>query len=125
CFFLLGGVLAVGFGGLAFVLAPLMGYPGMQWPLVGCMGIVGYLAPSIGLDRIIATRRHEYRAGFPDMMDLLVVCADAGLGMSAAFERAGPEPGEADPALSTNTRMANPAVRARRTMSARLDHSGD
>src|SRR5262249_51794601 len=30
-FFLLRVVLAVGLGGLAFVLAPLMGYPNMQW----------------------------------------------------------------------------------------------
>src|SRR5579871_1108215 len=115
-FFLLRGVLAVGLGGLAFVLAPLMGYPGLQWPLVGCMGIFGYLGPSLVLDRIISTRRHEYRAGFPDMMDLLVVCADAGLGMAAAYERVGRELGESYPNLSANIHMANLEIRAGRTM---------
>ncbi len=124
-FFLLRGVLAVGLGALGFALAPIMGYPGLQWPLVGCLGIFGYLAPSLGLDRIVATRRAEYRAGFPDMMDLLVVCADAGLGMGAAFERVGRELGESYPNLSANIHMANLEIRAGRTMAEALEHFGD
>jgi tight adherence protein C len=124
-FFLLRLVLAVGLAGLAFALVPLMGYPGLQWPLVGVMGIFGYLAPSLVLDRIVARRRQEYRAGFPDMMDLLVVCADAGLGMASAFERVGRELGESYPNLSANIHMANLEVRAGRTMAEALEHFGD
>ena len=125
-FFLTRGILAVGLGALSFFLAPaLTGYPNLQWPMVGVMGLFGYLAPSLALDRIVATRRHEYRAGFPDMMDLLVVCADAGLGMAAAFERVGRELGESYPNLSANIHMANLEVRAGRTMSEALDHFGD
>ena len=124
-FFLLRGVLAVGLGALGFALAPIIGYPTLQWPLVGCMGILGYLAPSLGLDRIVAARRQEYRAGFPDMMDLLVVCADAGLGLAAAFERVGRELGDSYPNLSANIHMANLEIRAGRTMSEALDHFGD
>jgi tight adherence protein C len=124
-FFLLRGVLAVGLGGLGFVLAPIIGYPTLQWALVGCLGIFGYLAPSLALDRIVAARRQEYRAGFPDMMDLLVVCADAGLGLVAAFERVGRELGESYPNLSANIHMANLEIRAGRTMAEALDHFGD
>ena len=124
-FFLLRFVLAVGLGGLGFVLAPIIGYPTLQWPLVGCLGIFGYLAPSLVLDRIVAARRAEYRAGFPDMMDLLVVCADAGLGMAAAFERVGRELGESYPNLSANIHMSNLEVRAGRTMAEALEHFGD
>jgi len=124
-FFLVRVVLAVGFAGLAFLLAPLTGHPGMQWPLVGCLGILGYLVPSLALDRIVAARRAEYRAGFPDVMDLLVVCADAGLGMAAAFERVGRELGELYPNLSANIHMANLEVRAGRTMAEALEHFGD
>src|SRR5262249_5023416 len=115
-FFLTRVVLAVAFAAIGFLCGPLMGYPSMQWPLTGIFGLFGYLAPSLGLDRIIATRRQEYRAGFPDMMDLLVVCADAGLGMAAAFERVGRELGESYPNLSANIHMANLEVRAGRTM---------
>jgi tight adherence protein C len=124
-FFLLRFVLAVGLGGLGFALAPIIGYPTMQWPLVGCLGIVGYLAPSLALDRIVTARRAEYRAGFPDMMDLLVVCADAGLGMAAAFERVGRELGESYPNLSANIHMANLEIRAGRAMAEALEHFGD
>jgi len=85
-FFLARGFLAVGLGCLAFILVPTFGLKeGLQWPLAGVCGLFGYLAPSLILDRIVASRRQEYRSGFPDMMDLLVVCADAGLGMAAAF----------------------------------------
>jgi tight adherence protein C len=124
-FFLLRLVLAVGMGGLGFALAPIIGYPTMQWALVGCLGIFGYLAPSLALDRIVAARRQEYRAGFPDMMDLLVVCADAGLGLVAAFERVGRELGESYPNLSANIHMANLEIRAGRTMAEALEHFGD
>jgi len=58
-------------------------------------------------------------------MDLLVVCADAGLGMSAAFERVGRELGDSYPNLSANIHMTNLEVRAGRTMAEALEHFGD
>jgi len=125
-FFLTRGALAVILGGLGFVLAPVLtGQPGLQWPAVGIFGLLGYLGPSLVLDRIVSARRQEYRAGFPDMMDLLVVCADAGLGMAAAFERVGRELGESYPNLSANIHMTNLEIRAGRTMSEALEHFGD
>ena len=124
-FFLTRGVLAVALGSLAFALAPLLGKSTMQWPLVGVAGLLGYLVPSLVLDRIVARRRQEYRSGFHDMMDLLVVCADAGLGMSAAFERVGRELGDSYPNLSANIHMTNLEVRAGRTMAEALEHFGD
>jgi tight adherence protein C len=125
-FFLTRGVLAVVLGGVGFVIVPLLTVKaGLQWPAVGVGGIFGYLAPSLVLDRIVSARRQEYRAGFPDMMDLLVVCADAGLGMAAAFERVGRELGESYPNLSANIHMANLEIRAGRAMSEALEHFGD
>ena len=63
----------------------------MFWPMVLIGGILGYFAPNIYLSRRIAARQVEHRAGFPDFMDLLVVCADAGLSMEAALDRVGRE----------------------------------
>ena len=51
----------------------------MFWLAVILGGMVGYVGPSMYIDRRIARRRNEHRAGFPDFMDLLVVCADSGL----------------------------------------------
>jgi len=100
-------------------------HQGLLWPFVGVAGLLGYLGPSLALDRIVATRRQEYRAGFPDMMDLLVVCADAGLGLASAFERVGRELADSYPNLSANIHMANLEIRAGRTISEALEHYGD
>jgi tight adherence protein C len=126
-FFLLRTVLAVGVGGAAFIAMPML-VPNAQssfWPIVGSGGLLGYLAPSFLLDRMISRRRQEYRTGFPDFMDLLVVCADAGLAMEGALERVGRELGASYPALSANIHMTNLEIRAGRTLTEALEHFGD
>jgi tight adherence protein C len=126
-FFLTRAVLAIGLGTIAFVAVPTLTAADstMTWAAVGIGGLFGYLAPSVVLDRIIVSRRREYSAGFPDFMDLLVVCADAGLGMAAALERVGRELGDSYPNLSANIHMANLEIRAGRTISEALEHFGD
>lgn len=126
-FFLTRAVLAISCGTVAFIISPMLASAegSMMWVAIGIGGLFGYLAPSLVLDRIIATRRLEYRAGFPDFMDLLVVCADAGLGMASALERVGRELGDSYPNLSANIHMANLEIRAGRTISEALEHFGD
>jgi tight adherence protein C len=123
-FFLLRTCLAVGVAFLFALSMPLLPPPvnSAFWPMVGVGGLVGYLVPSVALDRIIARRRNEYRIGFPDFMDLLVVCADAGLAMEAALERVGRELGPSYPALSTNIHLTNLEIRAGRTLTDALEH---
>lgn len=125
-FFLARTAMAVVLAGLAFIATPMLALgEGLLWPLVGAGGLAGYLGPSLVLDRIVTARRQEYRSGFPDMMDLLVVCADAGLSMAAAFERVGRELIDSYPNLSANVHMMNLEIRAGRTMSEALEHFGD
>jgi tight adherence protein C len=97
----------------------------MFWLAVILGGIIGYIGPSIYVDRRIAKRRDEHRAGFPDFMDLLVVCADSGLSMEASLERVGRELGDSYPSLCANIHMANLEIRAGRTMTEALEHLGD
>jgi tight adherence protein C len=126
-FFIARGVSAVGFALAAFFGLPMVGFGGKAsfWVFVMAAGLVGYLAPSFCLDRRIAGKRLEHRAGFPDFMDLLVVCADAGLSMEASLDRVGRELGDSYPSLSANIHMANLEIRAGRTMSEALEHLGD
>jgi tight adherence protein C len=123
-FFVARFVLAIGFGCVFAALAPLLpdGANSMFWALVGSGGILGYLLPSLALDRIIARRRDEYRIGFPDFVDLLVVCADAGLAMEAALERVGRELAPSYPAFATNIHLTNLEIRAGRTLTEALEH---
>jgi tight adherence protein C len=120
-------VLAVGLGAAVFVLVPLIITlsSSMLWLAVIVGGIAGYVGPSMYIDRRIAKRRDEHRAGFPDFMDLLVVCADSGLSMEASLERVGHELGDSYPSLCTNIHMANLEIRAGRTMTDALEHLGD
>jgi tight adherence protein C len=95
------------------------------WLLVIVAAIVGYVGPSVYIDRRITSRKLEHRAGFPDFMDLLVVCADAGLSMEAAFERIGREMGDSYPSLTANIHMTNLEIRAGRPLKDALERFAD
>jgi tight adherence protein C len=126
-FFVARTGLALGLAGAAFVVAPMVleQSKSVLWMCVMAAGLMGYLAPGIYLDRRIALRRDEHRSGFPDFMDLLVVCADSGLSMEASLERVGRELGDTYPSLCANVHMANLEIRAGRTMTEALEHLGD
>jgi tight adherence protein C len=126
-FFLARAGLAVGFATAMFMFVPIVFDRGATsfWLFVMVGGLLGYLAPSFYLDRLIGARQREYRAGFPDFMDLLVVCADAGLAMEAALARVGRELTDSYPALSANIHMANLEIRAGCTLSEALEHFGE
>lgn len=53
---------------------------------LGCIVI-----PSIMLDRFENTQKQIYRRGFPDFMDMMITCADAGMSLEAAVDRVGNE----------------------------------
>jgi tight adherence protein C len=97
----------------------------MQWLAVIAFGLFGYVAPSLYIDRRVKSRRDQHRSGFPDFMDLLVVCADSGLSMEASLERVGRELADTYPSLGANIHMANLEIRAGRTMTDALEHLGD
>jgi hypothetical protein len=48
---------------------------------------IGVILPNIVLDKIKENRLKKLRNGFPDALDLLVVCVEAGLGLGAAIDR--------------------------------------
>ncbi|MEP7031680.1 MAG: hypothetical protein ABI830_12160, partial [Pseudolabrys sp.] len=108
-FFIARTALAVGLAAAIFVFLPLVASLGSSvfWLLVMVAGIAGYVGPSMYIDRRIAARVVEHRGGFPDFMDLLVVCADSGLSMEASMERVGRELGDSYPSLCANIHMTN------------------
>ncbi len=126
-FFLARVVGAVTFGFGAFFALPMLGFEGKGtfWVMVLCAALLGYLGPSFYLDKIIKKKRLEHQSGFPDFMDLLVVCADAGLAMEASLDRVARELGDSYPSLSANIHMTNLEIRAGRTMTEALEHFGD
>jgi len=127
-FFIARTALAILFAAIAMPVVPSLLpdlTPTWFWMCVMCCGLMGYMAPSLYLDRRVKGRQAEHRAGFPDFMDLLVVCADAGLSMEASLDRVGRELSDSYPSLSANIHMATLEIRAGRTLSEALEHLAD
>ena len=76
------------------------------------VALLGFLAPSVWLDRRAKSRQRELRAGFPDAMDLLVVCVEAGLGLAPALQRVADDLAVSYPDLGTELALVNAEIRA-------------
>ena len=61
--------------------------------------MIGWRMPDLFLSRFAARRRLQLERGLPDALDLLVICAEAGLSLDQAIEQ-----------VSEDLRSSNPAV---------------
>lgn len=75
-------------------------------------GYLGWIACSIWLDRQVANRQRALRIGFPDALDLLVVCVESGLGLAPALQRVAEELAVSHAALSDELTLVNAEMRA-------------
>ncbi|MCD2324679.1 type II secretion system F family protein [Sphingomonas sp. IC-56] len=93
---LLGGFM----GFLVYGTDTFADYSGLKkYMIVAGALILGYKGPDIYLKNAITKRSHAIRKGLPDALDLLVICAEAGLTVDAAFARVARELGRAYPEL--------------------------
>jgi tight adherence protein C len=99
----LRAVLPILLGGFAFVMLYLVEvYPEWEMKRVAALALavfVGYKGPEIYLGNLAKKRSDAIRKGLPDALDLLVICAEAGLTVDAAFNRVAKELGRAYPEL--------------------------
>jgi len=90
-------------GGMLLYVYGLGGFetwsPLKRYGIVAISFILGYKAPDIFLKNKITKRSDAIRKGLPDALDLLVICAEAGLTVDAAFHRVARELGRAYPEL--------------------------
>jgi len=73
---------------------------------------IGYILPNMVLDHLANRRIRAIRNGFPDALDLLVVCVESGLGLTAALQRVGQELEVSHPELSEELYLVNVEIRA-------------
>lgn len=87
---LMGGAFAVGFFFLVIVgvgdLETILAFLGAFGA-----GILGWVIPDAFIKNLSQQREEVLRKAIPDALDLMVICAEAGLGLDAAFERVGRE----------------------------------
>ncbi|MDP3908075.1 type II secretion system F family protein [Novosphingobium sp.] len=103
-------VLPIVLGGIAgFVIYGINYFPdwGGMKRVMGFAAAVGlgYKGPEIFLSNLISKRTDAIRKGLPDALDLLVICAEAGLTVDAAFNRVAKELGRAYPELGDEFAM--------------------
>lgn len=89
------------------------------------LGLLGLLLPA-WIVRIKADRRKEaITNGFPNCLDLLLVCVEAGLGMEAAIDRVGRELAEAEPEVAGLLARTTLHLRAGASREEALHRLGD
>ena len=72
----------------------------MKLAIIGGAAVIGFYIPSLVVSNMIQNRQKTLTKGFPDALDLLVICVEAGTSMEAAFNRVTDELGEAAPELA-------------------------
>jgi tight adherence protein C len=92
---------------------------------------IGFIGPSFFVRQRASSRRMEIEIEFPDALDLMVVCVEAGLGLDAAFIRVGDEIEESHPRiarefarLAEELRAGKNRAEALRSMAERCDVPG-
>jgi tight adherence protein C len=76
------------------------GYAPLTRAMIACGSLLGsYKAPDMFVKNLVDKRSDAIRKGLPDALDLLVICAEAGLTIDAAFNRVARELGTGYPEL--------------------------
>ena len=90
--------------------------------LVTAAAALGYYSPDALLNMRIQRRQLALSHAFPDALDLLRLCVQAGLGLDAAIERVGREMRHARPLLSEEFALTGLALRAGASRADALRH---
>lgn len=95
------------------------------WSALLLAGAAGYLLPDGLLRWQLRRRQQALFKAFPDALDLLRVCVQAGLGLDAAIDRVGCEMRLASPLLSEEWRLTGLELRAGASRAMALRHLAD
>lgn len=87
---------------------------GSSMVLLGIVGsaALGYYLPTIVLAHLVKHRQRELFDNFPDALDLMIVCIEAGLSLDAVIARAGQEVRINSPALADELHLVTLELRA-------------
>jgi tight adherence protein C len=86
---------------IAFLVAQLLGMPSTEALVFALVGVVvGIMGPRLVLTVLRRRFNAAVRAATPDVIDLLVVCSEAGMGLESALQRVAEEMNETNPAMA-------------------------
>ena len=84
---------------------------GQRWLMVGAAAFIGLVAPNRWLEIRVARRQKRLRDGFPEALDMLVICVEAGLGLTGAIARVADELKYSRPELAAELDIVNAEMR--------------
>lgn len=114
-YFLIRASLAVGLPLLFLLLSPeIAGDMSIKKLIIVTAGIAlaGLYLPGIWISHRVDRRQQALTEAFPDALDMMTVCVEAGLGMDAAFTRVGSQIAEAHPVLAQELGLVALELRA-------------
>jgi tight adherence protein C len=127
-FFALRILLALAFGVGAVFLLPFLFTRLKVMPLMGIscgLAFAGYLVPGYALTWLAARRKRRIIEGFPDALDMLLVCVEAGLSLEASVQRVGREIKGAHPLIAEEFRLVGNEMLAGKTRHDALRSLGE
>jgi tight adherence protein C len=74
--------------------------------------LVGLIVPELVLNQLVERRQKRLRDAFPDALDMLVVCVEAGLGLTASIQRVAEELRFSHPELAAELALVTAEMRA-------------
>jgi tight adherence protein C len=92
---------------------------------LGISALIGLYGPSLFIRAKADRRQREIINGFPDALDLMLVCVEAGLGLEAAFSRVGMEITTSHPLLAEQIGVVVLEFRAGRSREDALRRMAD
>ena len=114
---------------MSFILAGLVFFKPMNPPhmLLGAalLAGLGLFLPDLWLYFRTSGRKERLAKGFPDALDLLVVCVEAGMGLDAAISRVGEEIGLSHLELGYELNLLNLELRAGKSRQRALRNLGE
>jgi tight adherence protein C len=101
--------------------------PSATWMMfiVGFFGLAGFVLPGYYIRRRQVHLAQQFRNGFPDFMDLMVVCAESGLSPPAAIDRVGRELAYTHPYLGANLHLVSLELRAGQGLTTAMTNLAD
>jgi len=88
-------------------------------------GVAGFVLPGFYIHRRQVRLREQVRHGFPDFMDLMVVCSEAGVSAPAAIDRVGREVALTHPYLGANLHLVTLELRAGQDLTQAMQNFAD
>jgi tight adherence protein C len=114
-YFTAKSMLAVGLPVLLFIVLGLSAAkltPALTMTLLLLTAAIGYYLPNGILSHMVERRQRIILESFPDALDLMTVCVEAGLGLDAALLRVATELEMTSPVLSEELHLVNLELRA-------------